>query len=65
MYEPYDYEGQRQVLDAKWEAHFPKCEECGEHIVEDDYYYEEDGAYYHWECFEEKFKKSMPDWRNL
>lgn len=64
MWEPYDYEAQRDAQAAMWESHFPKCEGCGEHVVEGEEFTDIDGVY-HWECFELKFRKTMPDWREL
>lgn len=65
--EPYDYAAQRDEDAAKWESHFPLCEDCEEHIVEGESYPDEEkvGGWYHWECFENLYKKTMPDWREL
>ena len=40
-------------LEEKFEQ-LPVCEICGEHI-DDDGYYDVDGAYYHRECFDKKY----------
>ena len=51
---------------AEWEAHFPVCQICGEHIVEgEDYFEMESDELYHWECFETEYKKEMGDWHDL
>lgn len=46
----------------RWEARFPVCQICGEHIVDGEEYVEM-GAneLYHWECFEEANKRTMRD----
>ena len=67
MREPWEYEDERQAQAAKWEALFPKCEICGEHIVEGEDYIDMGfvATYYHAECFLDEYKKIMPDWRCL